>query len=72
MVEIMISHCNYCVTKNDRYFRSKFNGKWYNCKVRGMGEDWWRYASFTDAEMLEKGATADTKRVCDKGWNMCY
>lgn len=72
MNEILLSKTNYAVIGNERYFRSKYNQKWYNCKVRGTGEDWWRYANYTDAEMAEKGATTDVKRECDKNWNMCY
>ena len=72
MEELIIKSANYAVVGNGRYFRSRYNNKWYNCEVRGTGADWWRYASFTDAEMVEKGATADAKRVCDKNWNMCY
>lgn len=62
---------NYCIVGKERYFRSKYNNKFYNCKVRGTGEDWWRYASYSDQEMLDRGAKPDVKRLCDDGWHMC-
>lgn len=69
---IVLKSANYAVIGNERYFRSKYSNKWYNCKVRGTGETWFNYASYTDDEMVAKGATADCKRACDKDWHMCY
>lgn len=72
MEELIIKSANYAVVGNGRYFRSRYNNKWYNCKVRGTGDNWYTYASYTDEEITAMGATPDPKRECDKNWNMCY
>lgn len=67
-----IQSTNYATIGTKRYFRSVYNQRWYSVLVRGTGEDWWRYAHYSDEEMLEKGAEPADKTWKDEGWNMCY
>ena len=72
MDKLIISKSNYCLVGNERYFRSVYNNKWYNCKVRATGEDWWKHARYTDEEMVGKNAEPDVKRCNDSGWKMFF